>query len=238
MYHVAMRKIRFAQYILAYTTALSICSPIASAEKGYIGMTFDDWHCVRLVMPDTPAQRANISPGDKIVAVNNIDVRGKTRKQIVSLISGPVDSQVSLTLLRAGKLYKCNLKRALSEKSAKTAALAELDKHEHVSGIYTGVEIDDVNRVAAVDEFSPAYTAGLRPGDRIISVNDRQMRYPYATTLADILVNPGGAALHLKVKRGDTEYEVDIVAGPKPKIMHRRITLEKPSGKVQKPDAK
>ena len=234
MYHVAMLKIRLAQYFLATTVALSICNPSALADKGFIGMTIDNWNCARLVVPDSPAQRAGIVPGDKIVAVNNVDVRNKTRKQVAALIAGPSGTQVSITILRAGKHFRCNLKRSLSEKTAKTAALAELDRHEHLSGVFTGLEIDDSNRVAAVYEYSPAWTAGLRPGDRILYVNDRQMRYPYATTLADILVNPGGAALHLKVSRGDKEYEINIIAGPKPKVLHKKLTLSSSSSSTDK----
>jgi C-terminal peptidase prc len=47
---------------------------------------------------DTPAGKAHISKGDRIVAVDGNDVNGKTIDQVVTTIRGPVGTKVTLTV--------------------------------------------------------------------------------------------------------------------------------------------
>ncbi|MCL2199752.1 MAG: S41 family peptidase [Defluviitaleaceae bacterium] len=49
---------------------------------------------------DAPAANAGILPGDKIVAVDGIEVIGRQREDVVSMITGPAGTTVTLTILR------------------------------------------------------------------------------------------------------------------------------------------
>lgn len=51
-------------------------------------------------MPGTPAARAGVLPGDRIVAVDGVDTRELDTEEVTTLIAGPRDEPVTLTVLR------------------------------------------------------------------------------------------------------------------------------------------
>jgi carboxyl-terminal processing protease len=55
-------------------------------------------------LPDSPASRAGIRPGDIILEVDGVDVEGFGLPETVELIRGPKESTVVLRILRAGSL--------------------------------------------------------------------------------------------------------------------------------------
>lgn len=52
------------------------------------------------IIPNSPASKVNLKPGDWIVGVNSTDVRGKTIDQVKPLISGAKGTTVTLTIIR------------------------------------------------------------------------------------------------------------------------------------------
>lgn len=66
-----------------------------------VGMMLEDspeGPVVVSVLPDTPAERAGIRSGERIVAVDGEDVRGMPLSAIVSLVTGEAGTQVTLEL--------------------------------------------------------------------------------------------------------------------------------------------
>ena len=59
---------------------------------------------VKVIAPiaDTPAEKAGIKSGDYIVRINNEQVQGKTLREAVKLMRGPVGSSIELTVRRKG----------------------------------------------------------------------------------------------------------------------------------------
>jgi carboxyl-terminal processing protease len=55
---------------------------------------------------------------------------------------------------------------------------------------------------------APAYKAGLRPGDVIVSVNDTPTDNLDSTKVADLLKGPKGTAVNIKVQREGTEQPI------------------------------
>ncbi len=55
-------------------------------------------------MIDTPAQRAGIRAGDKIIKVDGQDIRGLAVDEITKKMKGPIGEPVALTLIRQGKI--------------------------------------------------------------------------------------------------------------------------------------
>jgi carboxyl-terminal processing protease len=54
-------------------------------------------------IPGSPAQRAGLRPGDVIERVNSQDTTGLTLEQVLSLVRGPADTTVTLTVVHKGE---------------------------------------------------------------------------------------------------------------------------------------
>lgn len=54
-------------------------------------------------LKNTPAQKAGVRAGDKILKINTVDTNGMTVEKAISLIRGPENSVVTLTILRTGE---------------------------------------------------------------------------------------------------------------------------------------
>ncbi|MFC3364884.1 PDZ domain-containing protein [Pedobacter fastidiosus] len=50
-----------------------------------------------------PANKQEIKPGDQVIKINAIDVRGKDRAQISQLLRGPKGTPVDLVVLEKAK---------------------------------------------------------------------------------------------------------------------------------------
>jgi carboxyl-terminal processing protease len=62
----------------------------------------DDYVVVIVPIPETPAARAGVKSGDKILAVDNKPLRGLAIDKIVRLMRGPPGSKVRITIKRQG----------------------------------------------------------------------------------------------------------------------------------------
>lgn len=58
-----------------------------------------------------PADKQDLKPGDQIVKINDVAVKGKERSQVSQLLRGPRGSAVSLLLIRNGAVITKNLNR-------------------------------------------------------------------------------------------------------------------------------
>jgi carboxyl-terminal processing protease len=65
---------------------------------------FNDQIVIVGPMPDSPASRAGLEPGDVILEIDGRNIHGLTLDEAVGLIRGPKDSTVMLTVRRIGSL--------------------------------------------------------------------------------------------------------------------------------------
>ena len=79
------------------------------------------------VIPGTPADFAQLKQGDIIVAVDGKDIAGMNVSDVASLVRGPENSIVELTILRDGKKISKKIKR--KEIKIKTVKSSILDNH-------------------------------------------------------------------------------------------------------------
>lgn len=142
---------------------------------------------VTSVVPGSAAERAGLEVSDVIVAVDADSVEsGRDLRNIVGLLR--LNQEVTLQVYRDGKKQSLNAviggasasvadneaqpNRSLSEPDFLGAQLRSLDlsaKASRSAGIDGGVE------VVSVDQRSPAWSAGLRPGDVIYQVNRNEV---------------------------------------------------------------
>ncbi len=64
------------------------------------------------VFPDSPAEKAGVSSGDKIKTVDGTDVLGFTAEEVANRIKGPEATTVRLTLVRQGTAKEFSIVRA------------------------------------------------------------------------------------------------------------------------------
>jgi carboxyl-terminal processing protease len=87
------------------------------AEYEGIGAWVDltkDYLTIVSPMPDSPAEKAGLRPGDKVIAINGEDMTGKDAAYARQLVLGPEGSTVRLTILRQGveEPFDVEVKRA------------------------------------------------------------------------------------------------------------------------------
>lgn len=79
------------------------------------------------VMPSTPADLAQLKQGDIIVEVDGKDINGMNVSEVASIVRGPENSVVEITILRDGKKITKKIKR--KEIKIKNVKSSILDNH-------------------------------------------------------------------------------------------------------------
>lgn len=131
------------------------------------------------VVPESPAERAGLKPGDVVVAVNGRPIRrAADMRNAVGLL--PIGSEVELTVIRNGKERRLVARVAEPEvntaqagrfsRKLEGATLSDIREGSPLYGKVEGVLVADVAL------GSPAYLNGLRPGDVILSANRQPVR--------------------------------------------------------------
>ncbi|MES2448073.1 MAG: S41 family peptidase [Bacteroidota bacterium] len=85
-----------------------------STQYGGIGagtLFIDGKLFVNEVSEGNPAHQQEIKPGDQILKINEIDIKGKDRSEISQLLRGPKGSSLTMVLLRDSKEIKKSLVR-------------------------------------------------------------------------------------------------------------------------------
>jgi serine protease Do len=139
---------------------------------------------VAQVEPKSPAEKAGLENGDIITELNGKPVRDSRHLQL-QVGQTPPGEKVTLKFLRDGKRKEANV--TLKERpDAELAADRSADEEESDDALH-GVAVADIDGkarsqyrlptdvdgaiVVKVDEDSPAFEAGLRPGDVIQEIN-------------------------------------------------------------------
>jgi len=90
----------------------------------------DSYPVVFDVVPQSPAYRGGIRPGDTLLEVDNRDVRDVTMGQIGTLIAGPAESEMTMTLARKKEIFTCSVTRRLIQApSVRNVHVIDPDKH-------------------------------------------------------------------------------------------------------------
>lgn len=126
------------------------------------------------VMPDSPAAQAGLQPGDVITEVNDRKIKNAMdMRNAVGLIR--IGEKLDIQLIRNGK--KMRLQATIEEPKQRSLAGEKISPR--LAGAVFAQQQDDNDkstmRVVIVDvaQGSPAWYARLRPGDEILSVNQK-----------------------------------------------------------------
>ena len=156
-----------------------------TGEYGGLGIQIgvrNDWVTVIAPLPGTPAERAGLQPGDRIVKVDGESTRGWNEDQAVSRLRGPNGSTVQIEIARIGVEQPIPFtitREEIHVRSVRNAMLIE-------SGIgYVGLSV-----------FSETSTQEVR------TAIDQLRRQGMRALILDLRSNPGGL-LEQSISLGD-----------------------------------
>jgi carboxyl-terminal processing protease len=154
------------------------------------------------VFEDTPAYRAGLKPGDKIVEVDGKNVKDYSVDTVQSMIRGPKGTPVNLTIRRGKDLINFKIIRDIIHiKSTKEKLITK-------NGMEIGyIRISSFNKDTS-KEFLQSYNKLNRPKKIIIDLRDNGGGLvDEAVNIASYFVENGKLAVYLKSKdRIEKEY--------------------------------
>lgn len=136
-------------------------------EFGGIGVEVDfrnDQVTVIAPIEGSPADKAGIRPGDKIVAIDGTPVRGKSATELVERMRGPAGAEVTVTIRResAERPLNFTLKREVIEvASVSSAALIDDIAYLRIKQFQRATHQELLEAIAAVRDQNDGRIAGV-----------------------------------------------------------------------------
>jgi regulator of sigma E protease len=171
-----------AMNILLAIVVLAFVLAQGAQVKAYL----DEPPVIAGVLPGSPAERAGLMPGDRVLTVAGRDIT--TWEQLDIAIGTKPDRDVSLAIVRSGRTITTTV-RPVAQGRFEIGNIGALPKvHPVVSSTIAG---------------DRAEQAGLKAGDIVLSVNGE----PMATRqqLIDSISKNGGKPVKITVRRGEQE---------------------------------
>ncbi|MDR9436400.1 MAG: DegQ family serine endoprotease [Thiohalophilus sp.] len=158
---------------------------------------------VTQVNDGSPADKAGLQAGDIVTAIDGKPIRdANTLRNSIGLL--PIGSEVNMQVLREGKRLSLT---ATIEKPGSQHAQGGEKLHAHL----TGARFSDITEdhrlygriegvlVSEIKQGSPAWSAGLRPNDVIVSINRQPVKS--VADMRDVIGN--SSQLLLNLRRGN-----------------------------------
>ena len=143
------------------------------------------------VEPDSPAEKAGLLPGDRIVSVAGREVN--TWEQFFIGVGTRAGRETVLTVLRDGKQFSVSATPTPQTRFEVGHIGVLPDTHPHVGGLMAGL---------------PAEKAGLQVGDVILKIDGANIAFP--NQLVDALATKANTPVTLTIARGGIEQEVRV----------------------------
>jgi regulator of sigma E protease len=171
-----------AMNILLAVVVLAFVLAQGAQVKAYI----DEPPVIAAVLPGSPAERAGLMPGDRVLTVAAREVA--TWESLDIAIGTRPDREVAMTLLRDGRTVATTVRPVPTGRFE----IGNIGALPNVHPVVTSTIAGD-----------RAEQAGLKAGDIVLAVNGE----PMATRaqLIDAISRNGGKQVELKVKRGDQQ---------------------------------
>ena len=146
---------------------------------------------VGVVMPDSPAARAGIRPGDRITAIDGQPVKAfDDLRDLIAEKDGPL----RVTVLRDGESITLTMVPQVIEESDDLETT-----HRRVIGIRP---LAPPATIGVLDPASPAAAAGLKTFDRVLQVDSTSVDDQIELQRALAAARAGGQPVQIKVARG------------------------------------
>ncbi|MEK9626921.1 MAG: DegQ family serine endoprotease [Gammaproteobacteria bacterium] len=168
-----------------------------------LGISSTKGAVISQVMPDTAAEAAGLKEGDVIIAVDDREISDASGlRNTIGLYRA--DDEVSIRFIRDEKESTLRIRLKPID--------APQGQGQKLSARLEGVRLEDIDdqdgtqgergvRVAQVEQGSPAFQAGLREGDLIISVNKQPV---YGLKDVEQSISEQDSMLLLNILRGNS----------------------------------
>jgi len=128
---------------------------------------------VNQVLPGGPAEKAGVRRGDVLLTLGGREIRGVRALQL-QVASTPAGKTIDLEILRNGKRQSLPV-TIVARESEQTASEPAAAGKVVGLGLVVAPALEGGVRVEEVDPASAAAEAGVRPGDRILSLNQQEI---------------------------------------------------------------
>jgi len=147
---------------------------------------------VGVVMPDSPAAKAGVRTGDRILSVSGSDV--PTWEKFFIAIAGRANRDVPLRIIRDGQ-----------EITIRTTPIVPPGQSRfEIADI--GVLPDVHPHLPTVNPGEPADKAGIKPGDVVLAIDGQPMTF--RSQLRDAIVKKPGQVINISIRRGGQRLEI------------------------------
>lgn len=184
------------------------------AEIRTNGMRTVDGAFVETVERGSPADTAGVQRGDIIHAVGGRRIRGAANlRNELALI--PVGTRVGIDVVRSGSSHRIEATIAAINAAAVARAQSATTPGEDRPRVVQGANLlrdtrlmagRDGITVAEVPQSSPAFAAGIRPGDILLAVDRKPLRSVEDATRA----LAGSGEMQLAILRGDSKLRLTL----------------------------
>ncbi|BCA56996.1 Peptidase M50 [Nitrospira sp. KM1] len=198
-------------FILAY---LIFAGWLATGSPLFVP-TFKDLSAdIEAMVPGSPADQAGMQIGDRIVKVNGRDI--STRTELFDSVGKSNGQAMTIDILRDGRTVALTVTPTTAPGHSGTA---------EDPGYYLGVE-ETPAVVTSVMHGSPAATAGLQPGDRVVTMNDQPI-YTWSQMTGMVKEHPN-QPLRIEVLRESRRLPLTVTpAAEKTTVNGRSIEVGK-----------
>ena len=101
-------------------TLVALCAAACGPARGTIGAVLGQSSAGELTIREVPdglaSHEAGLQPGDRILLIDDVDVRSLDAKGVHLALSGEVDDKVKLTVVRGEEIIRVTLKRTPARK--------------------------------------------------------------------------------------------------------------------------
>ncbi len=177
---------------------------------------------IKVISPidDTPAARAGVQPGDRIVRIDGVPIKGLTIQQAIKRMRGPKGSKVTVTILRKGtpKPIKLTLTReVINIKSVRAKLLDKYYGYIRISHFQTPTAKTMVVLIKKMQQKTDGKMKGLildlrnNPGgllDSAIAVADAFLNTKNKLNYGDLIVYTKGRIPEAQVRAAATPGDI------------------------------